>query len=116
MRAQNRELKRRLEEMSRLQAHVPVVPAYWRVRDISEVHVSRFDVPFDSAEGLALLEQFESGGMSPSKVHRIERIENMNLWIKFCQRKREMERELNGGLALNGDVQPTSDVCNEAYW
>lgn len=117
VRAQNRELKRKLEEMQRLQqrlqAHLPDVPPYWTVTDTTRVAVSRFDVPLDSPAALTLLEQWTSGGMQASQINRIERIENMPLWCKYWQRKREIERELTGGaptLASGGNPG------KEMYW
>lgn len=117
IKAQNRELKRKLEEMQRLQqkllAHVPDVPPYWRTKDTTQSVLARFDVPLESDAAVSLLEQWSSGGMSISQVRRIERIENMPIWCKYWQKKREIERELgaDGGGAGSG-----SNVGKEMYW
>jgi len=98
LKAQNRQLQRELERMKRLHEELSTpVPAYWQTKQEAPGAAlglyRSFDLDLDSPEAEKVLALWQQGGIPRDRVRGVERIENHDLWRKYCQRKTEVARE-----------------------
>ncbi|KAK9817931.1 hypothetical protein WJX72_004478 [[Myrmecia] bisecta] len=71
------------------------------------------------AEVERVLAHFEQGGLRRDRVHRIERVQNLRLWTKYCMRQDEIEHErgthgINEQLLFHGADQGTIAIITSS--